>query len=318
MISVVICTHNRSGSLARTLESLRSLEGVGPWEVIVVDNASTDDTAEVVREARGTLPLRYHFEPDPGLSKARNAGLQAAQGDRVAFLDDDVRVRGDWLKEVERAFQRHPVDCVGGPAILTAEIQRPSWWRQEYEGKAGHFHGGEAPREIREPGGGMVGIGANLSFRKEAVTSLGGFRTDLGRTPGSLLMGEEIDLVERIRAAGGSTLYWPHAVVFHHPEAHRFSKRYLRRWSRNYGEWEYLRERERWGEEVRILGVPRWRYRSLARDGAEWVTAALRGAGQERFFAELRVAAFQGYLRSARQRGREVEEAGVTVSLGSR
>lgn len=303
MISVIVCTHNRAPSLARTLESLEEMDPPvdGSWEVVVVDNASDDETRRVVRrfEGRGDLPLCYVFEGEAGLSHARNAGVRSARGEILAFIDDDVRVRSDWLAAMGHAFRDHDVACVGGRALLVADAPRPGWWREEYEGKAGHFERGEEPRVLSPDQDGMVGIGANLAFRRHVFERDGLFRTDLGRKQGRLLMGEELELIDRLRSAGEDRLYYPEAVVYHHPHEERFTKAYLRRWYLSYGEWDFHRKRNRRDDSVRIGGVPRWRYRSALGDLVTWVGTAIARRQERSFFAQLRLLSFFGYLRAA-------------------
>src|SRR5690606_33338417 len=98
-VSVLICTYNRARLLTHTLESLRRIHTARPWDVLVVDNNSTDDTAAVVRAcAPGyPVPLRYAFEGRQGKSHALNTGIGAIESELIAFTDDDVRVAPGWL-----------------------------------------------------------------------------------------------------------------------------------------------------------------------------------------------------------------------------
>lgn len=305
MISVVICTHNRSASLERTLASLAAMsepEGEA-WSVTVVDNASTDATSEVVERYRRThLPVDYVFEAEPGLSHARNAGIEHSRGEIVAFLDDDVTVRADWLEELGRAFGEHDASCVGGRALLRTEVPRPPWWRDEYEGKAGHFDKGNQAIFSRSSEDGLVGIGANLAFRRDVFQRHGLFRTELGRKGGNLSTGEEVDVMDRLRENGELALYWPSLVVYHHPHPSRFTKAYLRRWYHGYGEWQYFRELKDTVPGVRILGVPRWRYRVAGRYVLLFLRGILAGRSGDALYAELKLRAFRGYLAAARRR----------------
>src|ERR1044072_6930607 len=106
--SVIIATYNRAEELVKTLESLKSLESTGPWEVIIVDNNSSDNTREVVLERIDSfpVPLRYIMEKEQGRSAALNAGIRAAQGEILAVTDDDVRVDPKWLVNAEQALDR--------------------------------------------------------------------------------------------------------------------------------------------------------------------------------------------------------------------
>ena len=126
-VSVVICTYNRCDLLPPALESVveQSAAGVG-YEVIVVDNNSTDGTRRVVEAMiarRGHANLRYVFEGEQGLSHARNAGVRAARARVVAFTDDDVRAAPDWVASIKRAFDEHPEAAYVGGKVL------PLWGR---------------------------------------------------------------------------------------------------------------------------------------------------------------------------------------------
>ncbi len=304
MISVVICTHNRSDSLDRVLRSLSPVsvpEGTA-WEIVVVDNASSDATRDVVtRYIHTDLPVEYVFEERKGLSHARNTGIARSSGEIIAFLDDDVSVRADWLEALDRAFGEHDASCVGGRALLRTDTQRPSWWRKEYDGKVGHFDRGNEVISSRSSEDGLVGIGANLAFRRDVFERHGLFRAELGRKGRNLSTGEEVDLMDRLRRNGELAVYRPDLVVYHHPHPSRFTKAYLRRWYTGFGEWDYHRRRSESEAVPRILGVPRWKYRTACRDLFAFLESSLRGRTRESFHAELRLRSFAGYFKAARR-----------------
>jgi glucosyl-dolichyl phosphate glucuronosyltransferase len=116
-ISVIIVTFNRAASLKEALQSL-SKQTCYPDEVIVVDNNSNDDTKEVVRRFEGALNIRYVFEEKRGIPFARNAGIEKAQYEIVAFMDDDCRPAHNWLEELVKPFYRDPlIGQVGGEIL---------------------------------------------------------------------------------------------------------------------------------------------------------------------------------------------------------
>src|ERR1044072_6056487 len=117
--SVIIATYNRAEELVKTLESLKQLESTGPWEVIIVDNNSTDNTREVVLERVESfpVPLQYIMEKEQGRSAALNAGIRAAKGEILAITDDDVRVDEHWLLNAEQALDQLQCDYLGGKAL---------------------------------------------------------------------------------------------------------------------------------------------------------------------------------------------------------
>jgi hypothetical protein len=143
----------------------------------------------------------------------------------------------------------------------------------------------------------MIGIGANIAFDRRMFERYGQFRTDLGRTGSSLAMGEELELLERLRANGERLVYDPAIVVQHRPDLGRMSKSYLRRWYFRFGEWRCVAERESQG--VRWLDVPRWHFRAVVEDGARWLHALLTRRPAEAFLHQLHVVAFGGYVKRA-------------------
>lgn len=130
MISIVIPTRNRAQSLADTLISLKYIIGIESAEIIIIDNGSTDNTQQVVDQfiSDNTILCRYIYEPTPGLHVGRNLGAQLAQGEILAYLDDDVFVDPDWLTGIQDAFTNYPeLALLGGPCIPHWEGQPPQW-----------------------------------------------------------------------------------------------------------------------------------------------------------------------------------------------
>lgn len=207
-LSVLICTRNRAQSLAATLQHFFAQRfGSGyTFEVIVVDNASTDDTRHVVERAAAHHPglVRYCREPRPGLSFARNAGILAAQGDILAFTDDDVLVGETWLEEIQREFSRDPqLMMLGGRVLLAHETLQPV-----------AIQPSEERQEFVFPFAGTFVMGANMAFRRELFAQLGGFDVRLGA--GQFLAGaEDADFFYRALKVGHKLLYAPNVVVAH-------------------------------------------------------------------------------------------------------
>lgn len=292
MVSVVICTYNRAQSLRRALSSLAAMDVPAdlPWEVIVVDNRSRDATREVAQTFARTSPLqmRYVFEGEQGLNRARNRGVKEATGDILSFLDDDVVVTTNWLVEVKKAFDAYQVACVGGRVLLHETLPRPPWWHASYDGALGKFDGGDAIIFAGKERFRMIGIGANLSFRSSVFGTHGSFRPDLDRRRGKLLMGGDTEFYDRLRRGGEASMYYPGAVVYQCPDAERFTRQYLRRWHFRVGEWRSTRGTEPAGKQVpTIFGIPRWRYRRAWQFGFQAVACTLAGCHGEAFYNEI-------------------------------
>jgi GT2 family glycosyltransferase len=212
--SVVVCTRDRAGGLARCLASLAALTHP-PREIIVVDNApSSDATRRVVMRHPG---VRYVVEPRPGLGFARNAGVRAAEGEIIAFADDDVAVEPTWLGRLVRALDEPGVLAATG-LVLPAELDTQA------ELAAERRRGQHAPYEPRlfdetflatSRGRGVpvweIGTGASMAFRREAFDRVGGF--DEWLEAGRSGRGGDSELWYRLLAGGARIRYEPAAVV---------------------------------------------------------------------------------------------------------
>ncbi len=238
LISIVIPTiAERLEDLASCLESLTA-QDYPKFEVILVDNRrslpSPDPLVDICQRWPAVSVLR---EPTPGISAARNCGVNFAKGGVIAFTDDDVVTGDDWLRQLGEAFVNDPdVDVVTG-LILPAELETPAqlWFEHHYGGFAGErtfepliisvraphssrmeIHDGEGNvlRRVALYGGGAFGAGANMAFRASSLDSLGGFDEALGTgTPAR--GGEDLAALMSILWDGGRWRYVPNAYVYH-------------------------------------------------------------------------------------------------------
>lgn len=223
-ITVVVPTHNRSRSMARTIVSLTE-QTRPPMEIVVVDNGCTDDTGAVVRDlATGVHRLRHIVEPRLGVSRARNRGAGEASGDLVAFIDDDAVAAPEWLEALAEAAEEFPdAVAVAGPIDLRWTRPAPPWVAG-LEGWYGRFDLGGERTTIEYP---RFPFASNLAFRREALLSVGGFPLRLGPRGEQRIANEEDGLFRLVAAQGWAVVYEPRALVYHwvHPE--RLSRRYL-------------------------------------------------------------------------------------------
>jgi glycosyltransferase involved in cell wall biosynthesis len=297
MLSVVICTYNRSFSLRQTLSSLADLDAGGlQGEILLVDNNSTDDTRAAAEAflPRAPLPARYLFEPRQGLSHARNTGIDAASGDIVIFTDDDVLLDRHWLHEIARAFVQAKPAALGGKIVPKWPDAPPSWLGPELHQFLGLLDHGDAPKLMETP----ELWGANLAIRADVFRTLR-FQDKLGRSGGKLYNGEDTDLLRALLDRGERVLYWPSAVVQHNIPQRRLTKRYFRKWHWDSGEMAARVMPPRTSRS--LLGIPYHIYRSTARELAVWSrdTVARRG---DAFLSELRLVRAAGFA-TTRVRG---------------
>jgi glycosyltransferase involved in cell wall biosynthesis len=214
--SIVIPTHNRAALLDALLASLHAQTvPAEEYEIVVADNRWTDATAAVVASWVGRHPgIRRVYVPEPGVSRARNAGLAAARGPVVAFVDDDVLTDPGWLAGVVGAFARWPAaGMVCGPADLRLGARAPWWFGPETASWYSTVDFGSEARILRDPD--EVPWGLNLAVRTDLARAAGGFAEHLGRSRGNLRGGEDVHLVARIRRAGNPVVYEPRAAVHH-------------------------------------------------------------------------------------------------------
>ena len=243
-LSLVIATYNRAEQLLTTLRSVAAQsKASAQWECIVVDNNSEDNTKECVAAfiaEHQNLNIRYHFEQKQGLSFARNAGIEQAQGDIIAFIDDDERIVPDFIGAYINLFDSHPTAmAAGGKIIAEYPTGRPRWMSHYTERPiANPMDFGDYVRTFpkgRIPGGG------NMAMRREVFNKIGLFNTSLGRTGKSLIGGEESDLFERIAEAGMECYYEPRAVMYHIIPAEKLTESYFERLCYNTGTSQHTR-----------------------------------------------------------------------------
>lgn len=233
-ISVVIATYNRAALLRECLEQLRGQAFEDGDDIIVVDNASIDDTAHVVRAAsqRFRVPVRYVRETTPGKTAALMTGIAMSRGDILGLTDDDVLVAHDWIGTLRQLFEDPGLSLVGGRVDARWERPAPRWLRtREHEGYGrmvsplALLHYGPA-QEL----GARTAVGANLAVRRQVLESVGGFSPHLGRMRGTLLCGEDHEFCERVRDAGYRCEYRPELRVRHWVPADHVTLRYYIRW----------------------------------------------------------------------------------------
>lgn len=229
-ISAIVCTYSNASLLRRTLDSLiKQTLPPQEYEVIVVDNNSTDNTPDVVRDfqERCSHQIHYVLETTQGLSAARNTGVQQSSGPVISFIDDDAEADPGWLAAVVEAFRQNPDAWgVGGNTFAIWDAKRPAWLTDDFLGNLSIQDRGPEKRKLTIH---EHILGTNCSFRREVFADIGDFPTDLGRVGKSLLAGEEAELCRRIHLKGKSMYHVPDVIVSHHVTPERMTRSYLRR-----------------------------------------------------------------------------------------
>lgn len=236
MISVIICTYSRAQHLKNGLEILeKQTLSQDKFEVIVVDNNSTDNTQEVCQdfEKNTSLNYTYYLEKKQGLSSARNRGLALAKGSIISFIDDDAIATEHFLEELHLFYDNYPnINCAGGKVEPVYEIgKEPEWLSKYLWGLVVKVDMGEEIIQYDK----KYPAGCNMSFRKEIFDNYGGFNEDL------TYRGDEKFFFHKLKENNEPFYYVPKAKVFHFIEEKRTSKEGVIKLSLAIGESEKIR-----------------------------------------------------------------------------
>lgn len=263
-LTVAICTFNRARHLRQTLDNMRHLgvpEGVD-WSILIVDNASTDDTPQVVSDFVDRLPLRMVAEPNQGLSHARNRAVYESDSDYIIWTDDDVLVGANWLAAYVEAFRNSPdAGFFGGPIVPQFEGSGQTWLNDVYGTVAGAFAArdlGPEPFDITDRA--HLPYGANMVVRTDLQRRFR-YDTELGRKGKALVGGEELEMLGKLLDEGWLGRWVPTASVMHLIPEERQTVEYMRRYFRAQGQVAFLRGTRMEGE-VTWGNRPRWAFRA--------------------------------------------------------
>jgi len=296
-LSVILPTYNRASALRRAIDGLlRQSADPSSYEIIVVDNNSTDGTASLL-DSLDDPRLRVVKEPRQGLSFARNAGIAAARGRLVAFIDDDVEAAPDWVETIVATFAARPdVDGVGGRVLPAWPRPRPRWLTRTHWAPLALQDHGDAKRlfDRRTP----IGlVGANLAFRRSVFDRVGTFAPAVQRVKNGIGSTEDHEFLSRVYETGGRMLYTPRLLVMARVQPERCNRAYHRQWHEGHGRFHALmRDPSMERARATLLGVPSHLLRTAAHDAIEWLSAAVSADWESAFAAELRLRFFRGFV----------------------
>jgi glycosyltransferase involved in cell wall biosynthesis len=286
-ITVVLCTYNRGPSLAEALESVAASELPGSieWDVLVVDNNSSDQTCQVVEDFCQRYPghFRYLFEPQQGKSHALNAAIREARGDILAFIDDDETAAPGWLQNLTANLHSGEWAGAGGRVLPPSSFSPPCWLSSKSvftTAPLATFDPDLQTGQLNEPP-----FGANMAFRREVFDRFGGFRTDLGRAGKTMISNEDTEFGRRLLNAGLRLRYEPSALVYHPVGEIRLHQEYFLTWWFNKGRSD-VREFGNQPNSKRFLGIPLRLFRALAIEAVRWTVAI---EPSQRFICKLKV-----------------------------
>jgi glycosyltransferase involved in cell wall biosynthesis len=309
--TVIVVTYNRAATLRNTLTAFEELSGRATWELLVVDNGSTDTTRQVVAGAAERLPVsvRYQYDPTPGKYAALNGGIRTANGKFIAATDDDALPREDWLDRALDGFKRFECGFVGGPVFPVWCGARPRWLAEKSSLAGKVLALQDYGSETREYGDGIAWpLGVNVAYRREVFNRAGLFNDKLGRVAGTLRNQAQREWHLRARAAGIRGFYLPDMAVRHAVPGERLTKQYFRRWFFWHGVSRALMYRHA-GLDILdpdsgkasatapgFAAVPLSVWRTMAWSGASWIRRIARGRPTRAFEYELSVAFCAGVV----------------------
>ena len=296
LITIAICTYNRADYLRDTLEDLKvQLADPGDFEVLVINNRSTDHTADVCREItdqNSGMNFKWVNEPQQGLSFARNRALKEAQSNVILYIDDDVHLPDGFVGSALCYMKKYPnVECAGGRIFVSFEENNTGWIPHELMPMFGLHDLGDSDR-IYPPAN--FPRGGNMLIKKNLFEAFGTFNTELGRIGSELLGSEEKEFFERIRKDGVKLQYWSDLKLWHRIGAVRLMESYLKKQSVGIGRSERLRTGGSAGRVLKkLISEALKMFGSLFLSIAYLIRGRVRAAG---FLLKFRVWVLRGFL----------------------
>jgi len=302
-ISIVIPTFNRARMLCDLLQSLGKVV-IPPdteWEILAVDNNSSDETAAVTEGfmGKGMLPLSYLFEPKQGASHARNTGIREAKGQVIAFLDDDQIVDKQWMVALGKGFKRFECSGISGRVIPTWKSVPPDWYCTEgpyrIVGATSGHELGETYREYSLKT--LMPPTANLALKRTCFEKYGYFRTDMGPigTDHDYTIGEDTEFCLRLILGGERLIYSPEALVYNIVHEDRVTKSFCKSFYFRYGRMQAYLYRYRAATHT-YLGVPRYLFRDYLETFLAWGAAVVLGNNKAKLFYHFALSRIWGQI----------------------
>ncbi len=296
-ISVIVPTFNNAAMLSSTLSAFEGIQLPMAAEFIIVDNNSSDDTARTVDSFAERLPVHYAFEPNQGVSAAKNCGLRMAKGKLLIFTDDDVRPGPAWLTTYLSAWRRNPEGFIwGGPVV--SEFEGPIPDQRLLRLAPYSVKGLDLGDCERVLGDHEWFIGANWACTAEAMSRIGPFNEAIGPYPGApvVLIGEETEMQRRFRAADNKAMYLPDTSLIHVVPARKCTLEHVANRAEATGRFARAMAPVEQGRKT-LSGVPLWRYRKCAE---RWVSAWVkRLAGRDWYPDYISYRADLGFLKGS-------------------
>ncbi len=302
-ISIIVSTYNRSHNLPDCIQHMAAQENTQhfQWEVLIVDNNSTDDTKLVTEQLQQQYPIniRYLFEKNQGLSFARNHGLHESSAEFVIFTDDDIRATPQWLSSIYNRFIKEKCDAVGGRIHVESPEVFPEWLTPELHGFLGHIDFGDQAFQMN--GRNEFPYGGNMAVRRNVAEQLGGFNTGMGRKgegtkKEELFKGEETVFFHQMTDNKGIIWYEPDAIVLHKILPYQLKKDFFLTVHYNAGYQKALFDNQTYKRT--FIGVPLFLYSQFIKNLGKYFVQRLTKGSVAAFRQRMTVNHFLGQIVS--------------------
>jgi glycosyltransferase involved in cell wall biosynthesis len=299
-ISVILCTYNRCELLKKSIASILAQDCPEVrYELIIADNNSSDQTRQVCESfITQSIPIRYIFVPEQGVSYARNMAIAQAKAPILAFFDDDVCVGHDWVATIKRVFDEYPeIDGIGGKVLPLWHDQPPAWLTPRHWAPLALQDYGEQPMTIHKDNA-LCLVAANLALRSRVFNRIGLFSSALQRVRNGIGSMEDHELHLRLWEAGLQEMYVPEVVVTTEVQTDRLTKSYHRKWHKGHGHfYALMREPEFERSAGRLFDVPAHLYKQAFFDLLHWGKNLWKGDEENTFLTETRFYFFIGFFQ---------------------
>jgi len=301
MLTVLMATHNGAGTLPRVLDSYIQLDSPPcGWKLIVVDNASTDETPDILKSYVGKLPLKIIFTEKRGKNIALNEGLKYVEGDLVVFTDDDVVPEQNWLVALWDAAGAHAeYDIFGGKIVPVWPVEPDDWIVRLVN--FGVTYAITPVELVSGPVPALQIWGPNMAVRRKLFFEGHYFDCAVGPQEGQYKMGSETDFTCRLEQLGYRCWFVNEAVVGHIIRKHQLERKWIIQRAFRYGRHVYSHEKGKMPGTTRFFrGVPRWVYRQLLSYYLDLVFSVLTNDLDKKFSSEWEISFLKGYIAEAR------------------
>jgi len=303
MLTVLLATHNGAGTLPRVLQAYTQLwVPAGGWRVVIVDNASTDSTPDLLAQFTPLLPLHAMQTNQRGKNIALNLGLAQCQGDLVVLTDDDAVPHADWLLAFQRVASEQPqFDTFGGRIdALWPDDNCPEWILRLVN--LGATFAVTPDDMVAGPVVAARIWGPSMAIRNRVFESGHRFDETVGPAAGQYVMGSEVEFTCRIEAAGHRAFHAPEAKVGHIIRSHQMAPPWIIGRAYRLGRHMFHQERGHISPDIsRFRGAPRWMWRRFVQERFRSVWGHLRADFDTHFKADWEVSFLRGYLEEARR-----------------